>query len=505
MNWNTNAISTRLTNGDDKASSPQSASVIPSGTTLKMVLDQNTSKAIGTNGGANDCWIDFDHNQDWTFTASENYSGAYTLINTAYTGNKLDVAGLYGGKLTISGGKGLYDWAFIPVTSITDGSYLKYKEKVAMYGVYQALVASGKTDTYATALETANAVYTNASATAAELRAATRALIIAAADGIESKIDATSLFTNADMVGAAKISDWTTVSKSISWATFEVYHGNVTLAQTQTDVPNGLYEVVFNGFYRQDGSDAAPVVTATGSSAVTGNVIEMRTMASIWGCNTNGDNNWKNQSGNIVPDGQHSAGQGLAYEGASTTLSNIPVKANSLTINTTVNSTSQWFIWQGYRIYYNGPINLAIYKQIQAAVAEANTLKESPMQASVKQTLIAAVDATSSMSANSEEESLNSALEALNTAIANAKTSIAFYAGDITIAINTVKGKDSNETLASTMDGKYNAGTYTAVNEVYADYYAYKCPTLTFSDNADLTDALLFNAAGQIKRIINLF
>ena len=117
MNWNTNAISTRLTNGDAAESTPHSASVTVSGANVKMVKDAYTNRAIGTNGGNFDCWIDFDHNQDWAFTASENYSNAYTLINTAYAGKKLDVAAKYGGKLTIGGGKGLYDWAFIPVAA----------------------------------------------------------------------------------------------------------------------------------------------------------------------------------------------------------------------------------------------------------------------------------------------------------------------------------------------------------------------------------------------------
>ena len=484
MNWNTNAISTRLTNGDDKASNPHSAAVTVNGSNIKMVMDLNTGRAIGTNGGDFDCWIDFDHNQDWTFAASEKYANAYTLINAAYANKKLDVAALYGGKLTIGGGKGFYDWAFIPVTSITDGSYLKYKEKKVMYGIYQALVTSGKTATYATALETANAVYVNASATAAQLRTATRALIIAVADGIESRVDVTPLFTNADMVGAASASSWGP-NNGISWATFEQYHAKITLSQTQTDVPNGLYDVLFNGFFRQDGSDAAPVVTGVGSSQVNGNVIEMRTMASTWGCNTNGGNNWRDQGGNIVPDGMKSAGQGLAYEGASTSLNNIPVKANSLTISATVNSTSQWFIWQGFRIYYNGAINLAVYKKILAAVDVANSLTGA-MSATAKSNLTTAVDATDGLSANSDEDELNTALANLETAISDANASIAIYT-EIRALLDGLKTQDAD------FDGetKYNAGSYTAVSEVYAEYYAYEVNKLGSAANTDYTKAIV--------------
>ena len=493
MNWNTNAISTRLTNGDLAASSPHSASVTVTGSTIKMVMDANTGRAVGTNGGDFDCWIDFDHNQDWTFAASAKYTNAYTLVNTAYAGKKLDVAALYGGKLTISNGKGFYDWAFIPVTSITDGSYLKFKEKKAMYGVYQALVSSGKTSTYAEALETANAVYTNASATPAALRAATRALIIAVADGIESRIDATSLFTNADMVGATSTTDWGT-SISLSWATFERYHATHTLTQGQTDVPNGLYDVDFHGFYRQDGSDAAPVLTVNnGSSNQSSNVVEMRTMASTWACNTNGNNNWRDQGGNVVPDGQKSAGQGLAYEGTVSSVNDVPVKGNSLTISTTVNSTTQWFIWQGYRIYYKGPVNVALYKQVveKKGIAE-ELLPTAPSETSAN-LLNAAIEEADPLTPNSDEEDLTKAFEDLNAAISFANESGEYYT-----AFNTLKtaanalvdvpndNAEANTTLATAISNQTTAiGAATTISGLNAVINTLKTAMITYASIAN--------------------
>lgn len=508
MNWNTNAISTRLTNGDTNQSGNHSAAVTVNGSTIKMVMDANTGRAIGTNGGDFDCWIDFDHNQDWTFAASEKYTNAYTLINTAYAGKKLDVAALYGGKLTIGGGKGLYDWAFIPVASITDGSYLKYKEKKAMYGVYQALVMSGKTSTYATALETANAVYTNGSATAADLRAATRALIIAAADGIESRIDASSLFTNADMVGAASSSDWNS-SQGISWATFEKYHGNITLTQGKTDVPNGLYDVEFQGFFRQDGSNDAPVLTVNnGSSDQSSNVVEMREMAATWGCNANGGNNWKDQGGKVIPDGMKSAGQGLAYEGTISSVNDVAVKGNSLTISTIVNSSSQWFIWQGYRIYYKGPVNLALYNEIMTRKGVAEGLISTAPSETSKAMLENAIAEASVLTPNSDEEDLTKALNDLNTAIAFANESGGAYdafdalkiAADALVAVPN-DNSEANATLAAVISAQTAVvASATTVEGINTATSTLKAAMITYAGAANPTDeAQPFNLTFMIK------
>ena len=413
MNWNTNAIAMRLKAGDTAASPRQAGRITITGTTVKFSLNDNSGQAVGAgSANANDCWADFGSNQQWTFSASTAVPGAYTLENTSFVGSKLDVSWKYGGHLTLSSGYGNYDWAFITQSNITNGAYVAYKARKDMYAVYQALVANSKTADYATELSTANAVYTNSSATAAELRAATRDLLIAVAPGINSEVPANALFTNPDMIGAWSASDWG-ANPAKDLGDLEVYHANVTLSQTQNDVPNGLYRIVFHGLYRQDGSNAAPVVSA---KTVTGNVVEMRTLS--YAVNNNqGNNTWANNNG-WIPDRMKSAAEALTHTDAVTVLENVLVNDESLTISTEVSSGSQWFNFQGYEIYYQ-PVDLsALEAQLNTIVSLAASY-QNQIPTAAYNALDAVVQANNSTYTTAED---------YETAIGNISTALNTYA-----------------------------------------------------------------------------
>ena len=65
-----------------------------------------------------------------------------------------------------------------------------------------------------------------------ELRAATRQLLLATAGDLTVPVDATSLFTNADMLGNATTADWTDVPTTLGDGDIEVLH------QTDSDRPS---------------------------------------------------------------------------------------------------------------------------------------------------------------------------------------------------------------------------------------------------------------------------
>ena len=109
-----------------------------------------------------------------------------------------------------------------------------------------------------------------------ELRAATRQLLLATAGDLTVPVDATSLFTNADMLGNATTSDWTEIQPTISDGDIQVLHQSFTLQQTQTDLPNGIYEAVFHAFYRNDGTGQLPVVSATAENTIKGNLTTLQ-------------------------------------------------------------------------------------------------------------------------------------------------------------------------------------------------------------------------------------
>lgn len=489
MNYGTQALACRLENGYSSGlANRQKFTLSVSAGKVKMIHANHTNRGVGCAGtDANNIYADYASNNEWTYSASANFSNAYTLNITGY--GTLDVDDKWGGKLTIKDGMGFTDWAFIPEGSLTDGSFAKWVERKAMYDVYQALVASGTVTTYASDLTTANAVYTNATASVEDLRAATRALILATAPGIESKTNVSALFTNADMqqYGTA---DWSSTGVTRSAGAIEEFHAAITLAQEKTDMPNGLYTVYFRGMSRQDGSDAAPVFKLiSGTNEKTANIPFMTDIASVWNVRS-GDKaaNWSGSDGTKIPDRLWRAAEGLAYEAASASIGDFKVTGNTLNISVTQSSTSQWFAFNSFDIYYSGSANIAIYNNLQEVISTATSLVSSPMKASVKTELNTAITDASALTKLSEEDDLNNALSALNTAITNANTSITIYT-----AIN-----DYLTFSKAKVDGDYTAVTTNISNGTYSTLAE------ATSDIKGIRNGIVYAAAADKENITQL-
>ena len=423
MNHGTEALACRLENGYSEGSAGlanrQKFTLTVSNGTVKMVHANHTDRGVGcASANANDVYADFDRDNTWTFASSNtapDYGNVYNLSLAGY--GTLDVDDKWGGKLTTTGGPGNTDWAFIPEGSLTDGSFAKWVERKAMYDVYLALDASSSTSTYASALETANEVYVNSSASVSQLRAATRALILATAAGIQQSTNVSALFTNANMQQDGT-SDWTGTEVARSGGAIEKFQATITLTQSQTDIPNGMYTLVFRGMTRQDGSGAAPIFSATTSGEVSNNanIPWMTDIASRWNV-IGGNNDWAGNDGSKIPDRLWRAAEGLAYDEATATISNFKVTGNALTLTVTQNRNDQWFTFNSFDIIYEGPTNLALYNQILAAKATAEAIDNAETTVAVQAALDAAIAGTADLSALSDEDDLNAALNALNTAI----------------------------------------------------------------------------------------
>ncbi len=487
MNWNTQAIATRLLSGDETASSRHLMTVTVDGSNIKMSLKDKSDKTIFCGAGTtNDIWTDNTYNNVWTPAASANYTNAYTLTSVTHS-KMLDVQWLYGGRLTFDGGQGFTDWAFIPATSVTDGSYAKYKERKAMYAIYKELADNDKVSTYATALATANAVYVSSSATKAELRAATRALLIAVADGIENPVNANSLFTNADILGNNTITDWGT-SFTVTNGVFERYHIAYTLSQTKTDIPNGLYDVTFHGLYRQDGSaETAPHLTVTGTNVMEDDLNTIGALQSMWSV-SNGNSNGGLWTAEGLPNHQIPANQAMTLGDAVANINNVQVKDSCLTIQLAITGTDKWVLFQGFDIVYNGPINVAVYKKMMAQKAIADTYAGQKMNASVESALNSAITTAAGLTANSDEDDLNDAYNALVAVNESAPASIAVYTQIAAVnAKAAVLDASGVAAYASTLDA-YNNGTLTSVTEAQTAYVAAVKSQTTI--NSDWTGAI---------------
>jgi len=471
MNHGTEALACRLEGGySADLAARQKFTLSVSDGKVKMVHANHADRGVGcASANANDIYADFESNNQWTFAASNtapDYGNVYNLSIAGF--GTLDVDDKWGGKLTTTGGSGSTDWAFIPEGKLTDGSFAKWVEKKAMYDVYLALVASESTSTYADALSTANAVYTNGDATASELRAATRVLIIAAADGIQQPTNVSALFTNANMQQDGT-SGWTSTDVARSAGAIEKYRDQITLTQAKNDVPNGLYTLVFRGMVRQDGSGAAPVFNATsGSTSNDANVPWMTSIASRWNV-WGGNNDWAGNNGSKIPDRIWRAAEGLAYDEAAASIGNFKVTGNALTLTVTQSQNTQWFTFNSFEIIYSGPANLALYKQVLEKKSVAEGLVSTAPNAGSTTLLTNAINEANSVTPNSEEDALNSALTNLNNAITFAGECGTPYATFTALkdAADDIAGVDYTETESgshSTFTGIISAQSSTANN-----------------------------------------
>lgn len=379
--WNMQALATRLTDNDEKADGPHKVKVTKTeaGNFQFSVFDK--SFLGGPRDGVNNVYADHGtaENNEFKATAIEG-TKTFTLrplcANDEAQYPYLDVAGKRGWFLTYADGQGYTQWALLDGQTITSGAYRVYKAKQEMYDVYAALSEEDHT-TYKTALEAANVVYLKTDASLTEVHEATAAMLKAVAPALtNTSVDASALFTNADMLGAGR-DGWTITGELVgpSWGDFECYHKTLTMTQTQTGLPNGLYTVAFHGFYRQDkeGEPAPKYTLTSGENTHSEDVVRMNTLGFgvVSGNGNSGNWTW---DGNTKPNGMQSAGQALSCDLTETRVNEFFVNNGELTITISMESTEQWFNFKGVDIYYRAESADNLKTSLQEAVTALENL-----------------------------------------------------------------------------------------------------------------------------------
>ena len=345
MDWNSQSLAQRLPKGDATFNSKYRVKVQrQTGNKLYVSMFDKPNVYVGCIADACNVWSDRSKSEGaFVYQPLNSPSGTVYTLKSESQNAYLDLAYAYGGPLTTRSGRGYVHWAFIPTRDITNGNYAKYKERKQLFKLQQAVLASGKATDYASDLQQAYSVYSDASASVTELREATRQLLLATATDLTVPVDATSLFTNADMLGNATTADWTEIQPSISDGDIEVLHQSFNLQQTQTDLPNGIYEAVFHAFYRNDGTGQLPVVSATAENTVKGNLTALQDIK-------------KNEV--LLNTGENTAGaaQTLTSDKAQIILSDIIVADHQMTLSANVTSSNQWMNFQGFSLTYKEPL-----------------------------------------------------------------------------------------------------------------------------------------------------
>jgi hypothetical protein len=345
MDWNTQAVAQRLTKGDSSIDGRFRVKVTKVGNNkVRLSMYNKSNVYIGCLADANNVWTDRPA-AEGTFTYQEvptPEGTQYKLISESQKA-ALDVSYAYGGPLTTRHGRGFTQWAFVSIKDIlTTKAYAKYKERKRLYAIRQAIAAAQKEDDYASDIEQAGKAYLDPRATVDDLRSAARQLFIAAAPCLHD-MDATMLFDNADMLGNNTTADWTEATTTIRDGDILMNHNPFTLTQTQTDLPTGIYDVVFHGFYRNDGNDAAPSVTATAANTVKGNMVTRTSVVN-------------NEVMMVTAENTAGAAQTLTSDKAQTLLKGVIVDSHTMTLTVTVKSSTQWVNFQGFTLVYRQPL-----------------------------------------------------------------------------------------------------------------------------------------------------
>lgn len=424
MNWLTMSIADRPENGDNaEPANRQKMKVQQNGSNIKIKVNDhgdNTNFGQANNSDPGQMWTDLSNAGNrviFTPAASENYPNAFTLTNVQHS-KMVDVLWGRGGKLTLWNGKGYYDWAFLTADAFTSGRLSRFKARKAIWELYKALEKVGALDEVATPLATAKAVYTNSDATVDELRAAFRTLFLATANKIEDPIDVSYAFTHPDISGDKSATGWSYTDFTISAGECEKKHATFTSSQTQTDMPNGLYDVTFTGIFRQDdGQSQANPQLIVNETAV--DFPNMNDLVGQWSVGGTPNADWVN-SGSAesaesakCPNQMWSAADAQALDAASATVEGVKVGNNTLSITFKVTGANQWFNFQRVFIIYKGGVNLSTYKTLKSKIKEAEGWVTDNTGTLDQRYL----DAVTSVITSHNERNGNSTVDALNGAI----------------------------------------------------------------------------------------
>ncbi len=482
--------------------------------------------------------------QAQTWTASTPAAGTFYLYNV---GNDGFLTGGYNyttrASLTRQGG--------IPLTLTTgdtDGSYYisteptysalflgsdGYVDKASSSSKYTAWLftaVEGQENTYTLKSTNSAAVYlvghdTDSGKTTTQTTAPTNdkgywklvtrdALIANLANATEDHpIDVTFAVMNAYFGANAKTSLWTGDYTAYNGVDdnkcIEQWNRAFEMYQTITGLPNGVYRMQCQGFYRMGGgaNDAAAAATArTNGTEVLNAKYYLNTtegslksifdyaLGTAYNTTYNSSTAFSVSGTNVyVPN---SLNRAAACFQAGEYL-NEPIKAVvtdgtvKLGFRKTVSSANDWAAYDNVTLTYYGIDLSALVESYESQLAAAKALQGALMSTAAKTALDDAVAAAETDVNTGSQEWLEATLSALGTAITGAQASNTLYTGAILTAVNGMKAQSTSDIVKAAVQQKYDDGEYATAADVYAAYQQLEIAALTPSAGTDFTSALI--------------
>lgn len=308
----------------------------------------------------------------------------------------------------------MLDWQFV-----TPEGYAVYMDAVGVYNVAQNLKAQIEA-AVAEGLDVAawEAVYNNTAATTEELEAAIAAAKEALAKVEELKVDPlnpvskTSMITNPSY-DANDNTGWSGTKPGFqSYDNAEHYNKTFDSWQLVTGLPNGLYKMTVQGFYRPSTADAKGAVfyAANGTDSLTVDVPNINSATAL----------------DSKPNNMQSSGNAF-HEGHYTTELYFNVVNNQARIGIALPKTTgstDWVIWDNWQLTYYGNKGEATYTGAVTGLVNAALTKFDGREAEMTAGTIDTYKATLNGLAATDLAGVNAAIATIAEAAAVVQTNI---------------------------------------------------------------------------------
>ncbi|MBR5063015.1 MAG: tyrosine-protein phosphatase [Prevotella sp.] len=432
-----------------------------------------------------------------TFTAVDVDNGIYSISSAPTFTNRFMGIGLDGNEayfdITEGSSSSYSNWKFIAVEGETN-TYLIQAVKNSKYMVAHATKLD-RTSVISTDIPTTNKGYWKL--------VSKDALIDNLANATaENPIDATfTVLNHTFSASSASIPRWT--GEYTAWGGIddnkcvEQWNRTFDMSQTITGLPNGVYSMLCQGFYRMGGggNDASKAATARNNGTeelhakyyINGTEGSLK---SILDYSRAYSNNSTYNTSSAVTVGGRNVYVPNTLDRASACLRdgeylNEPIQAvvtdGTLKIGfrKSVAATNDWAAYDNVVLTYYGMDLSALVTTYEKLLSEAKTIQGQPMQASAKNNLDEAITMAETNVNTSSQTWLETIISVLNTAIDAARSSNANYTGVILTAVNNMKVQSTSESVKAELQTLYETGGYTSVADVYTTYQRLEVASLT--------------------------
>ena len=164
-----------------------------------------------------------------------------------------------------------------------------------------------------------------------------------------------------------------------------------------------------------------------------------------------------------------------------------------LGVKKTVAVGNDWSIFDNFVLTYYGIDLSALVEQYNTLLNTAKSLQTEVMQPSAKSALEAAITTAETNVNTDSQEWLENALSTLSTAVSNAQTSNALYTNNILNAVNCVKAQSQDEGVKSEIQNRYDTSTFESAEEVLSVYQTLEIATLSanLADGTDFSSVII--------------